>query len=103
MHNSTARPQFILRKRKSWVGLQSQHQAIHKLITGQNEIEQTNDQVKVAHSPVVRAMETNSKKLRTPNSILWSIQILDLYLSLHKNCMKAFKLKSQSEFHGILQ
>jgi hypothetical protein len=43
MHNSTWSAQFILRKRKSLVSLQSQLQAIHKQITAQNEIEQTND------------------------------------------------------------
>jgi hypothetical protein len=60
--------------------LQSKPEAIHKLITGQNE--QTNDLVKLVHcgrqrlmNPVVRTMETNSKKLGTPSSISWSIQI----------------------------
>jgi hypothetical protein len=69
-------------KTKSWVGLQSQPEAIHKLITGQNEIEQTNDHVKLVHcgrhrfmNPVVHAMETNSKKLGTSSSISWSIPI----------------------------
>jgi hypothetical protein len=54
-------------------GLPSQPEAIHKLITGQNEIEETNDFVKLAHcsrhrfmNPVVPAMETNSKKTRNP-------------------------------------
>jgi hypothetical protein len=57
-------------------------QAIQKLITGYNEIEQTNILVILAHcsrhrfmSPVVREMETNSKKLGTPSPISWSIQI----------------------------
>jgi hypothetical protein len=82
MYYSTWSAQFILRKTKSWVCLQIQPEAIHKLITGQNEIEQTNDLVELAHrgrhrfmNPVVRAMETNSKKLGTPSSISWSIQI----------------------------
>jgi hypothetical protein len=73
MYNSTWSAKFILRKTKSWVGLQSQPEAIHKLITGQNEIEQTNDLAKLAHcgryrfmNPVVLAMVTNSKKTRNP-------------------------------------
>jgi hypothetical protein len=49
MYYSTWSAQFILRKTKSWVGLQSQPEAIHKLITGQHEIEQTNDLVKLVH------------------------------------------------------
>jgi hypothetical protein len=74
--------QFILRNTKSWIGLQSQPEAIQKLITGQNEIEQTIDLVKLVNcgrhrfmNPVVRAMETNSKKLGTLSSISWNIQI----------------------------
>jgi hypothetical protein len=57
---------------KWWVRMQSQLQAIHKLIRGQNEIEQTNYLIKLAHcgrhwfiNAAMHAMETNSKKLRT--------------------------------------
>jgi hypothetical protein len=49
MYNSTWSAQIILRNTKSLVGLQSQPGAIQELITGQNEIEQTNDFVKLAH------------------------------------------------------
>jgi hypothetical protein len=72
----------IYPKEEIWVGLQNQPEAIYKLFTGQIKIEQTNDIVKLAHccghrfmNPEVHAMETNSKKLGTPSSISWSIQI----------------------------
>jgi hypothetical protein len=114
MHNRTWSAQFILRKRKSWVVLQSQLQAIHKLITGQNEIEQTNDLVKLEHcgshqftNPVVRAMETNSKKPES-DIVEYSIQerttsLVSLFYLLEHACTAIIQFYYILKFEGIFK